>query len=1064
MKRFILSAIVSLFAVAAIAETPLWMRDVRISPDGKEIVFCYKGDIYRVAATGGTAIRLTTADSYECYPVWSPDCKTIAFASDRNGNYDIFTMSVNGGAAKRLTFDSASEIPWAFSNDGKKIYFSSSIQDPAESAMFPYKAYTELYEVPAEGGRTIQVLATPAEMICFDKSGQTMLYQDRKGGEDEWRKHHTSSVTRDIWSYDFKTGKHVNLTAIAGEDRNPVFSPDGKSVYFLSERNGGTFNVYVAPLDDMSAPKAVTKHKNHPVRFLSIAPDGTLCYTYDGEIYTMSEGKEKKVAIDVLRDDAPQVENLAVRMGRGVVSPDGKQVAFAFRGNVFVTSVDYPTTKQITFTPERENDIAWAADSRSIVYCSERNGGRELFRASIARDDEPNFPNATLINEEAILPGVKVERESAQFSPDGKELAFLQDRDKLMVLNLDTKKVRMVTDGSQLYGTSGSLDYSWSPDGKWFVMAYTSNHHEPYSNIGIVSANGGKIVDITGTGYFDQSPRWSSDGSVITFLTDRYGMRSHASWGSLQDVMAIFLTKDAYDKFCLSKEDYELLKEVEKGNKKPEAKKEENKKEEAKKDIVIDFDGIQDRLVRLTATSSNINDAILSKDGTNLYYVASYDRGGELWKVNARERNPKVIAKASGSLDMDSNGNIYICGQNMQRLDAKSDALKPITATATMKIDYAAEREYMYNHVLQQEQKRFYVETMHGCDWKLMGEAYRKFLPHINNNYDFAELLSEILGELNTSHTGGRYSPRLDGDATASLGLLYDYTYRGKGFKVTEVLAGGPFDRKNSKVAAGDIIEKVNDVVIDEKTDYASPFNGIAKKKTLISFYRPSDGSRWDEVVLPIGRSAESALLYKRWVKRTEEKVKELSGGRLGYVHIKSMNDDSFRDMYAAALGRFNDCDGLIVDTRCNGGGRLHEDVEIFLSGEKYLTQVVRGKVACDMPSRRWNKPSIMLQCESNYSNAHGTPWVYSHMKIGKTVGMPVPGTMTTVSWETLQDPTLIFGIPVVGYRQDNGVYLEGCQLEPDILVANKPETIVKGEDLQLRTAVEELLRQIDGK
>ena len=207
-----------------------------------------------------------------------------------------------------------------------------------------------------------------------------------------------------------------------------------------------------------------------------------------------------------------------------------------------------------------------------------------------------------------------------------------------------------------------------------------------------------------------------------------------------------------------------------------------------------------------------------------------------------------------------------------------------------------------------------------------------------------------------------------------------------------------------------------------------------------------------------------SDLLYKRWVRNRAADVERWSNGRLGYLHIEAMNDDSFRPIYADLLGKYNQCDGVVIDVRFNGGGRMHEDIEVLFSGEKYLTQVVRGVETCDMPSRRWNKPSIMVTCEACYSNAHGTPWVYQHQGIGKVVGMPVPGTMTSVNWVTLQDPSLYFGIPVIGYRTAEGYYLENHQLTPDIIVANDPADIVAGEDAQLRTAVEELLRQIDAK
>ena len=1084
MKKLLTCLALSFVAASSYAATPLWLRDVQISPDGTEIAFCYKGDIYKVPANGGTATQLTTQASYECSPIWSPDSKQIAFASDRNGNFDLFVMSADGGAARRLTTHSASEIPSTFTTDGNYILFSASIQDPANSALFPTSAMTELYKVPVTGGRTEQVLGTPAEMVCFDKSGKTFLYQDRKGFEDEWRKHHTSSITRDVWLYDSENGKHTNLTAHAGEDRNPVFAPDGQTVYFLSERDGSTFNVYSFPISSPQSLKTVTHFKTHPVRFLSMGSNGTLCYTYDGEIYTQKQGdKPQKVKIDIIRDDQNTIADLNFSNGAtsATVSPDGKQVAFIVRGEVFVTSADYNTTKQITHTPAREAGLTFSPDNRTLAYASERNGNWELYMAKIARKEEANFPNATAIEEEVLLPSDKTERTYPQFSPDGKELAFIEDRNRLMVLNLETKKVRQVTDGSTWFSTGGGFDYSWSPDGKWFTLEFIGNRHDPYSDIGMVSAQGGKIINLTNSGYTSGSPRWVLDGNAILFITERYGMRAHASWGSLNDVMLVFMNQDAYDKFRLSKEDYELQKELEKEQKdttetkKNDKKKGDNKekseekKEEKVKDIVVELNNIEDRIVRLTPNSSDLGSAIITKDGETLYYLSAFEGGYDLWKMNLRKKDTKLLHKMDAgwaNMEMDKDGkNLFLLGSNtMQKMGTDSESLKPISYQAHVKMDLAAERDYMFNHVYKQEQKRFYNLNMHGIDWDAMTKAYRKFLPYIDNNYDFAELLSEYLGELNVSHTGGRFRPQLKGDATATLGLLYDWNHNGKGLLISEVVEKGPFDHARSKVKAGNIIEKIDGQEITPESDYSVLLNGKARKKTLVTLYNPQTKERWEEVVVPVSNGVMSDLLYARWVKQRAADVDKWSNGRLGYVHIESMGDDSFRSVYSDILGKYNNREGIVIDTRFNGGGRLHEDIEILFSGKKYFTQVVRGREACDMPSRRWNKPSIMVQCEANYSNAHGTPWVYSHQKIGKLVGMPVPGTMTSVSWETLQDPTLVFGIPVIGYRLPDGSYLENSQLEPDIKVANSPETVVKGEDTQLKAAVDELLKEIDGK
>lgn len=920
-----------LLPLACQAVTPLWLRDAKISPDGKTIAFTYKGDIWTVATEGGQATRLTATDDYETTPVWSPDSRSIAFAGDRAGNYDIYVVDANGGAPRRLTYNSASEVPEAFTPDGKSIVFSASIMDPAESALFPTSRMTELYKVSVADGALTQLLATPARFVSWQPDGQSFLYQDVKGFEDEWRKHHTSSVTRDIWLYDAKSGRHTNLTARGGEDTNPVTGPDGK-FYFLSERNGKTVNVYEASTSNAADAKALTSFATHPVRFLSRAGNGTLAFTYDGEIYTLTPGgKPAKVAIELTDPDVNIVEKAGVRSG--------------------------------------------------------------------ARHAIP------------------------------------------------------------------------SPDSKWIALEIVDRRHEPYSDIAIINVESGEMTNLTNSGYFDERPHWNHDGTAITFQSERYGMRNHASWGSQGDVMAIFLTRDAYDRFRLSEEDYALQKEIEKDNKKgkDESEKADSKDKKDSKDIVVELDGIDRRVVRLTPMSADLADHIVTADGESLYYIISGPEKQQLWKLGLRKDENKLVGNLDGAgyFASDKDGkNLFIVGRSIKKLDPKNDKTTAVTYAGTMNIDRAAERRYMFDNIEREERERFYTADMHGVDWKAMSKAYRKFLPHINNNYDFAEMVSEWLGELNVSHTGGRYShpSSSQDDRTASLGLIYDFSHKGDGLKIAEVVAGGPFDRASSTIKGGTIVEAVNGNKVGFDPSMAQALNDIAGKKTLVSLYNPATGERWSEVVKPISAGSFNTLLYNRWVKSRADAVDRMSGGRLGYVHIQSMGDDSFRKVYADVLGKYNDREGIVIDVRWNGGGRLHEDIEVFFSGEKYLTQEIRGLKTCDMPSRRWNKPSVMIMSEACYSNAHGTPWVYKNRGIGRLVGMPVPGTMTSVNWVTMQDPTLVFGIPVIGYRLSDGSVLENQQLEPDLRVANDPSAVVKGEDSQLKAAVDDLLKTIDSK
>ena len=1069
---------------------PLWLRDVQISPDGSKIAFTYKGDIYTVPTAGGTATRLTTSPAYDSAPVWSPDGSQIAFASDRKGSNDIFVMDSRGGTPKRLTFNTrTSELPEAFTPDGLSVVYSSAQQAPARSRVFPTSRMTQLYSVRADGkGHPAQILGTPANKIEYLPDGQSFVYQDVKGIEDEWRKHHTSSTTRDIWLYDASTGRHTNLTLREGEDREPTLSADGKTVYMLSERDGGSFNVYSFPIDNPKAVKKLTDFKTHPMRFLSRGANSTLAFAYDGEIYTMPEtgGEPAKVVIDIVADyeESPVLRRFSKGALDAVPSPDGEQVAFTSRGDIFVTSVDYTTTKQVTETPQGESFPSWG-DNRTLYYASDRDGHQNIYRAKIKRKDDPNFPNATLIDETPLFdPSDSIDRTRPVVSPNGQRIAYVQDRRKIAVKDLDTGATRLITNGETYTANDADIEFEWSPDSEWLVTRIDDHQRDPYYDIAIYNATDGHMVRVTNDAYTNHSPHWVMGGDAIIFLTDRYGMKNHASWGSQDDVVIAFTNREAYDKYRLSPEDYDLWKEVEKAQKKAAAKKKEDAKkdkkdkkgkakaaeaEEEKPDdhVNIEPEGIEERVVRLTPFSADIADAYVDNDGEDLYFLAAVDGGYNLWKMDMRKDDVEQYKKLdAGPMAMhpDASGkSIFMLGPGaMKKMTLAGGKMENISYAGTQKIDRVAEREYMFEYMVEEASKRFLVEDMFGVDWKGYADAYRRYLPHINNNYDFAEMGSELLGELNVSHTGARYYPtNTSAQPTASLGLLYDMAYAGPGLKVDEVIAKGPFDRKTSRMAPGAVITAVNGESVDSVADPLSLLNGLTKRKTLVSFTLPS-GQKVDEVVLPVSSAVQNALLYRRWVERNRAEVDSLSGGRLGYVHIQSMDDESYRRIYADVLGRYADRDGIVIDTRWNGGGRLHEDIEVLFSGKKYLTQEIRGVKSGEMPSKRWLRPSIMITGEANYSNAHGTPWMYRNRGLGKIVGMPVPGTMSSVNWIDMQDDSMLFGVPVVGFRTAEGNFLENTQLEPDVKVANDPADLTRGRDAQLETAVRELLKEID--
>ncbi len=1052
--------------------TPLWLRYPAISPDGKEIVFGYKGDLFKVGINGGVASPLTLHEAHNSMPVWSPDGKQIAFASDRYGNFDVYIIPSSGGEARRLTFHSGNDFPWDFTPDGKQVIFSSPRNDLYTSVRFPNKGlFGKLYAVPVEGGRNVLISTAGMQNANFDSSGDRIIFQDRKGYEDEWRKRHTSSVTRDIWVFDKKNQSYTQLSDFEGEDREPVFSKDGNSVFYLSEKNGSQnlFKKNMSTGDEIQ----LTDFEDHPVRHLSSSNEDLLTFSWNGEIYTLLEGeKPKKVSIEIFGDFRGNEQKI-VSVNSGAtemaLSPNGKEVAFVFRGEVFVTSIDNSQTKRITNTAAQERMLSWGEDGRTLYYSTERGESWDIYRASITRSEEPYFFAATLIKEEPIIATDKDEFQPL-VSPDGKEVAYLEERNVLKVFNLADKKSRTIIPAGENFSyADGDQDFTWSPDSKWIVAKnslglYGASHMVLYDAQG---KNEG--VNLTNSGFSDGRGRFAMKGKALVWTNDRDGKKPLALQGARElDIYALFFDQSAFDKFKLSKAEFDLLKDQEKKEEKKEGdiKPEDNKKIDP---IKLNLEGLENRKIRLTTGSLNLSSFDISPEGDKVYFMASFEDKYDVWQLDTRTKELKSLARTNsgpGRVELDKEGkNLFVLANGkLSKIETGSGKLSNIGINEEMVLDATAEREYIFHHAWRQVKKKFYDPELHGIDWDMYRDNYAGFLPHINNNYDFQELLSEILGELNGSHTGGRYSHRAEnGDQTASLGLFFDERSGESGLKVMEVITGGPLDKAESKIKAGHVIEKIDGVELDASLDWNKTLNRKAGKNVLLSLFDPKNNSRWEESVKPTSQGAENQLLYKRWVESMRAMVDSLSEGRIGYVHVQGMNDNSFRTVYDEVLGKNADKEALIVDTRFNGGGWLHEDLSTFLDGKPYATFRPYGFVTRGgEPRDKWSKPSVVVMSESNYSDAHAFPYAYRAKGIGKLIGMPVPGTSTAVWWETQIDPTIVFGIPMIAfYGIEEDRPLENLQLEPDIKVSTPFEEVLYGKDTQIEAAVQELIDQI---
>jgi tricorn protease len=1062
--------------------SPLWCRWPAISPQGDAIAFGYLGDLWLVPVEGGAARPLTRGPHLEAFPIWSPDGEWIIFSSDRHGNDDLFRVPRGGGPARRLTHHSGAERAWAVDSAGE-ILFSGSRGDAPASRLHPARFFSEVYGL-LPGGTALQRLTTPAEQISLRADG-AWLYEPVLSMEDEFRKGHRSSAARDIWLKDAE-GRHRRLTRDAGEDREPVWAPSGERFFWLSAQGGGTHNVWVRNLDG-GGERQLSFHEDEPVRGLSAADDGLLCYSQAGRIWTLREGgAPQPVSIELAADPLARHEQRLIygdELSEARLSPDGKELAFIVRGEVFVASVEQGTTRRITDTPGQERSLDFAPDGRSLVYAGERGGSWNLYLARLP-EGEHHFYSAARVLEEELLVGPG-ETFQPRFSPDGLEVAFLANRTELRVLTLADRRQRVIVPETVNYSyVDGDQSFDWSPDGRWFALGFLDKGRWS-EEIGVVSAAGGEILNVTQSGYEDFVPRWSADGRMLLFISDRRGLRSHGGWGGETDVWAVFPNRAGWERFQLSPERFEELHgeevdtppvEERRGlfGRRKAARKAAADSLNRCEPIELEAEGVERRIMRLTPRPSRIHDFVLAPDGETLYTLARFEQRADLWKTELRKGRSERLAELGldgGSLEIDREGRFLLVldsGGGLHSVDCESGEVEGIGVHAELRLRQTEEWAAFYEHIWRQVREKFYDPGLHGVDWEGLKARYARYLPHIDHRRDFAELCSELLGELNASHTGCfAWSTDEGRDASARLGLVIDPAAGGPGWLVAEVLPRGPFDRSDSRLRPGMRLLELDGIPLESVSDGPWPLlNRRAGQPMEALLLDPASGQRLRERVEPIDEGRHGHLLRQRWVERNAADVERLSGGRLGYVHVASMDDGSFRELFSEALGRWADREGLVVDSRVNGGGNLTDRLVAFLGGRRTFRMMVRPgpREIGEEPWSRWSRPSIVLMNESNYSDAHLFPHAFRDNGLGSLVGTPVAGTGTAVWWEELPGGGMVFGIPQVGILDESGRLLENQQLEPDLLVENTPESLAAGRDLQLEAAVAELLRQLDAR
>ena len=1078
----------------AAAASP-WLRDPALSPDGTRIAFRCAGQVWIAPAGGGDAVALTPAGFHAATPVWSPDGRTVAFASDRFGPMNVFAVPAEGGDARRLTFSEHDQAPTGFTPDGAAILFwSPGLGDAVETGPIPGGGEDggQLYRVPVEGGRDTMVLPNAAMEAQWDPAGRRMLYTGASV-EQPFRRRQVSSAARQVWVYDAASGRHRRLTDGPSESRSAVWMPDG-GIDYLDEASG-SLNVWHRDAD-LGHPVQVTRLDGEPVRSLSASRAGDLAFTRGGGLYRLRAGAAdpERVVVRLVRTDFP-----GDRAGRSTaftdfaLSPDGRDFAVVARGGISVASIDGRDVKRLPHTAGEERDPTFSADGRRIAYASERDGRWDLYESSIVDADEHAFSQATRVEERRLTSGPR-DSMTPVYAPDGRHIAYVVDRSSVRVLDpAGGGDVEVLPAGQTFSYYDGSWELSWSPDSRWLALPVQPSLD--IDNLALVPADGSRpAVRPVPSGEEQWGPEWSPDGTMLLWHTDSGSLSGAYERRWSVDLEGAFTSRRAQDAFTrrlmvpVAGDQPPVPEEHAEppAARPPEARDAAAREAPPRGPAPVELDGMADRTRILSDAPGQIVFGTLMPDGVNVLVVErSENARGDGYVVSGTLRDLRQERRRTlfSALPFQGNGpvrlsrdrrRLYFLARNggnetgsdgLMEVDLLRGTTRLIHIAVDTTRDEAEARRAAFDQFWTLTAKKFFDPAFSGVDWPAARARYARFLPSVADGRDLAELLSEMAGELGASHTGAYQRDFVPpAEREASLGLYYDERYPGPGMRVSSVIAGGPFDTGDSALRPGDLIDAVDGQPVPLEGGIRRMLRDHRREIVAVSARHP-DGTRFTEKVVTIDLARERELADRRWVEARRAAVAAASCGRLGYVRLAAMDAASYRRAFSDVFGRFVGAKGLVIDIRDNGGGDLHNNLVTLLSGRTYaVVTPPRGGPSQDEPRDRWTRPSAVVMNAASYSDSSLFPLAYRDLHLGPLVGDPVAGTGTAVWWVQSQiEPGLVYGLPELPYRRVDGTLSENHAVPPDILVPSDPTAWAAGRDPQLDAAVHALLPDAGG-
>lgn len=1036
------------------------LRYPALNPDGSMISFSYQGDIWVVPSIGGEARRLTIHEAYEHSPQWSPDGSRIVFSSNRYGNDDLFTIGADGRKLERLTYHSANDFGATYIND-EEILFSTR-RNYAQ-----IERENEYYKVSVNGGTPYRIHDALGNEAAYSPNGTLMAFV--KGSCRISREAYRGPANRNIWIYHAASDKYVQLTDFDGQDIAPDWGKDNV-LYYLSATTG-RYNIYsqaISPIGEaIGQPKQLTSYTDEGIDHFDVSKDGTqIVFSKGSDIYTMDvlTAGINKVSISVgddYRFDPSEYNTLSNRADELVLSPNESYIAFTVNGEIFVkeNNEDKPLSVSPASDDHREYNVQWLNDT-TLMFISDRDGDFDLYSVKVLNGG-PLFESFEWTISQ--ITNTSSEEEYFEISPDKKHVAVVTIDGHLSIIDIDTLGA-MAPPRLLMSEWAMAEGLQWSPDSKW--VAYTQADLD-YNDEIFIRSSDGKVppVNVSMHPRGDYSPRWSADGSKLGFLSIRNNGDA--------DVWFAWLNEDDWQR---TQSDWDDL----------ESDDDDKKEKVQKGDIQIDLKNIHQRLVQVTQLAGNEGDLMISHDGEEFYFSTNgggrQGSGGDqqFVKVKWNGKDQEIVLTDGNISDLSWDGkgkNIYYIkrGGTMAKMPSDGKKSSSLPFKAKMLIDNSAIRAQIFDEAWRVLRDRFYDPNFHGQDWQVLRKQYEQRAITASTKQDFLYVFNQMLGQVNASHMGLRG----DGDEetqdinTGQLGI--EVKPHPQGVVVTRIVPHSPADKKQSKLHIGDIIIAVNGNTIGNKNFY-NLINETVDEKIQLTLKNDTESR---QVVIRPTRSI-STLLYEEWVEDRKRLVEAYSDGRLGYIHIRGMNWESFenfeRELMASGYGK----EGVVIDVRFNGGGWTTDMVMAVLNVRQHSYTVPRG--ATDdlqrdheqyknhypfgerLPLSAWTKPSVALCNETSYSNAEIFSHAYKTLGHGSLVGQPTFGAVISTSGRGLLDGFYVRLPFRAWYVKATGESMEHGPAVPDYIVADLPDSRANDEDPQLKKAAEVLLSQIDGQ